>query len=354
MDYTLYIILHPALGFREDGNVPPVSIIFPMRQNLPRLLAALLFLTVGLLPQSHTFAASEKSSTQITAQDLVDEVNSLRAEKGLTPYKTNVILMNIAQAHAEYLAGQGSLTHVDANGKRPYQRALEAGYAVAGDVNAGGLFGEAIHSTGSGSVSDVVTFWKGNSADLAVMLSEQFQDFGIGVSSKDGITYYVLDVGAAELAAVQVTITTATGAADDTVALNTPLPSGEVFHTVKKNEALWSIALAYGTTIEKLKQLNRLATDGIFEGQVLLVVDAATLTPSPTTVPVTATLGIPTSTATVSAPPTIAPSQTPTPQPPTSIKSGVTVFGTIVFITLVAAAVGSLFGRKRPATKSLD
>jgi hypothetical protein len=40
--------------------------------------------------------------------------------------------MGIAQTQAEYMASIGvSNTHVDAYGRRPYQRALDAGYAVA-------------------------------------------------------------------------------------------------------------------------------------------------------------------------------------------------------------------------------
>ena len=342
-DYTLYIILHPASNFWE-------GIIFSMRRILFGTLAALLFLTLGLLPQKQAVAFAGNLSTRLSAQDLIDEVNAFRSEKGLSPYQADPILMNVAQTHADYLAGKGTLSHVDASGRRPYQRAVDAGYSVAGDLALGGLFGEAVHSTGSGTVSDVVTFWKGNSADLGVLLSEEFHDVGVGVSVNNGITYYVLDAGAADDAVTPVSSATASilpEGTNATVVLSTSLPDGQIFHTVKKNEALWSIALAYGTTIENLKRLNGLATDEIFEGQVLLVVDAYTPTPSPTTIPMTATLGIPTSTATIPVTPTITATSTPMPQPPASLERGGRILGVIVIVALVAAGAGALLGRRR-------
>ncbi len=130
------------------------------------------------------------------------------------------------------------------------------------------------------------------------------------------------------------------------VIVSTPLENGEVYHVVQLKEALWSIALAYDTTVEQIKLLNGLATDEIFEGQKLLILRPVTDTPTPTEV-VTATFGIPTSTSTQPVPPTITSTATPLPVPPASRQSGGIVVGIIVLIALLAAGIGAWLGRKK-------
>jgi len=117
---------------------------------------------------------------------------------------------------------------------------------------------------------------------------------------------------------------------------------------VRRNEALWSIALAYGTTIDELKFLNGLASDEIFEGQTLVIRLASTPTPEPTSVAVeaTATFGIPTSTATVPVTATITFTPTSIPTPPATFRSGGMVAGGIILVALIAAGLFSLLGKK--------
>ena len=128
---------------------------------------------------------------------------------------------------------------------------------------------------------------------------------------------------------------------------STPLENGDVYHVVQSNEALWSIAIAYNTTIDTLKLLNGLSTDEIFAGQKLLVFkhEPATLTPTKV---ITATLGIPTSTATQPVTATYTFIPTPVPLSPSSLQGGGSVLGAIVLIAFLAAGLGSWLGRKRP------
>ncbi len=329
------------------------------------ILLSLLTLTVNLFPSEKAIAQPGHFSRSVSAQDLIVEVNVLRATNDLQPLQPNPKLMQIAQAHADYIAATGVLTQFSAEGRRPYQRALDAGYSVAGDLSLGGLFGELIHSGSTLVPANVVAFWRGNPDQLKAMLSSDFRDAGAGMSVADGITYYVLDVGAESSTPLatstpdvpgQFIVSTAGARGTEAVIVivNTPLPNGEVFHVIKKNEALWSIALAYGLSVEELKSLNGLVADQIFEGQTLLVQRAATETPTPTASPAgTATLGIPTSTITVPAAPTITPTSTPVPAAPASLRSGGTTVGVIVLVALLAAGIGSLLGRKR-ADKAMD
>ena len=115
---------------------------------------------------------------------------------------------------------------------------------------------------------------------------------------------------------------------------------------VQSKEALWSIALAYNTTIEQIKSLNGLASDEIFAGQKLLIQRPVTDTVAPTAV-ITATFGIPTSTATQPVMPTITSTATPLPAPPASRQSSEIIVAMILLIALFSAGIGSWLGRKK-------
>jgi|LSQX01.2.fsa_nt_gb LysM repeat protein len=51
-----------------------------------------------------------------------------------------------------------------------------------------------------------------------------------------------------------------------------PVLAAEVFHTVKSGDSLWSIAVKYNTSVDKIKQLNQLSTDNLQIGKSLCVV----------------------------------------------------------------------------------
>jgi LysM repeat protein len=230
----------------------------------------------------------------------------------------------------------------------PYQRAIDAGYPVGGDLALGGSFAEAIYSGSGISDDDVLSAWQANSSDSLALLSTGFKDVGVGIAAANGLTYYVLNAGSDEAASTTGTPTSGSlTVTPGTVIPNTSLPNGEVYHIVQKNEALWSIAIAYETTIAELKLLNSLASDEIFEGQKLLIRRAPTETPTATEPPITVTLGIPTSTATHPATPTQTNTPTPVPTAPTSLQSGGTIVGGITLVALIAAALVAFLSRRK-------
>ena len=85
-----------------------------MRRFLLLMLIPLLSLTVGLFPSEQAAAQPSHVSPNLAAQDIIVEVNALRAENDLPPYQVNTLLMDIAQAHAEYLSATGVLSRFDA------------------------------------------------------------------------------------------------------------------------------------------------------------------------------------------------------------------------------------------------
>jgi uncharacterized protein YkwD len=313
------------------------------------MLIPLLFSTLNLFPSEQAVAHAVHFSPNLTAQELIAEVNNLRAAENLPLYKTNSILMAVAQTHADYLASAGVMTHFNANGSPPFQRAITAGYSVAGDLSQGGLFLEDIGSGTGLTVSGVIDLWQNDPEDLQAMLSSDMKDVGAGVAVEGGVTYYVLDAGAATIDSATATSTPLSGTQPVAVTISTPLEDGTVYHLVQANEALWSIALAYNTTVEELKLLNRLSTNDIFEGQKLLIRKPEVKSTATPTIMATATFGIPTSTATHPVTPTVTSTATPLPAPPTSRKSGGMVVGIIVLIALIAAGIGAWLGNKKPA-----
>ena len=360
MDYILYIIL-PELEFFGKVEANRFGIIFDMKRFAYWIVLPLLFLTLSLSPSMQAGAQPGHFSPSLSAQELISEVNVLRASNSLPPLQADATLMRTAQTHAEYIAGTGVLTQFSADGKRPYQRAIDAGYAVAGDLSLGGTFSELIQSGVGLTPAGAVDFWSDSPTQRSVMLSADFQDVGVGVAVSSGVTYYVLDLGvqvdpslptATPEIPGQFIISTAGARGTEAVfvIVSTPQENGENFHVVRKGDALWSIALAYGTTIEALKNLNRLGTDEIFEGQTLLVQPAATETPTPT--PTFTATAPPTSTATLSASPTATATATPLPVAPFSMQSGGLVVGIIVLAALLAAGIGSVLARRRTGKTS--
>ncbi len=126
-------------------------------------------------------------------QALIEAVNSLRVSKGLPPYKSSDILNGIAARHAAYMASSGQISHLDAAGKRPFQRALDAGYALAGDLNQGGFMSENIVAGVELSPQEAVTQWLADDPHTNTMLSDNYTEAGAGIAVAGNLTYYCLD-----------------------------------------------------------------------------------------------------------------------------------------------------------------
>lgn len=249
--------------------------------------AFLLALAISLWPREGQALPADKPVIQ-NGYDLLAAVNSLRASNGLPAYSANTTLMQIAQAHADYLAATGGASgHVGPGGTSPRDRAAAAGYPL------GTYFSENWQSGFNMSPSGAVAAWQGDAAHLNTMLSGNLIEAGGGVSNAGGTIYYVLDAGAPSNYIGGPTVTpggpTVTPVTPGTpivsqfmvpVTINTPDASGMVYHEVAYGQSLWSIAIAYNTKIESIKQLNNLGDIDIYVGQKLLVMRGATPAPS--------------------------------------------------------------------------
>ena len=304
------------------------------------LLIGLLILMTSVIIQAE--AAPALSPDFSTASELIEAVNSLRAEKGLYPYTINPILMSIAQTQAEYVASIGfSTTHLDAYGRSPYQRALDAGYAVAGDLSLGGFFSENVVGGVSLSAEGAVEIWMGDAPHQGTMLSTALQDVGAGVGISNNTYYYVLDAGrstggipAAYTPGPYYIIST------PILATNTPGTDGAILYIVQPNDTLLGIAIAYDISLDTLYALNGLNEGSlIYAGQSIIV--RAAYTPTPTSPSPT---------------PTIRPSSTPWPTssstaplrevtstPTLTVQKPSSATGGAVIAIIVAALIGAAF-----------
>jgi uncharacterized protein YkwD len=263
------------------------------RVNRGRLLAAaLVLLVVAFFPAGGAGSAGLRAplAQASDAYDLIEAVNALRIANGLPPYNAHPILMGISQGHAEYMASSGSVTHYGADGSRPYQRALAAGYPVAGDLSQGGYFSENITAGNNLSAQSAVQSWLGDAPHTNTMLSTYAQDIGAGVATAGGRVYYVIDVGLATGSTPRYTprpdgtFPTAVYYAPlvSTIMPNTPAADGAVRHKVTSGETLWLIAITYGTKVDAIRSLNNLSPDApLHPGVDLLIFPPGTVTPPP-------------------------------------------------------------------------
>jgi LysM repeat protein len=330
-----------------------------------RACCALLILLVIVAAPRATSRGAAPAAPYAGAAELLAQVNALRAANGLPAYRTNQTLMSIAQAHSDYQASIGDVTHTGPGGSRPRDRAAAAGYGNGGTI----FISENIVGSPGMTAGEAVQAWQGDALHLNTMLGASYQDAGAGMAEANGVIYYTLDVGyvagseapappADGTAAAAVTAPAAnpTPAAVTPVYTVTPRADGSILHIVQPGQALWSIAIAYGVKVADLWALNGLNDRSvIYPGDKILVKEApptatptVTLTPTRTPRPtrVTATLR-PTRTP----PPPGSPSSTPAapaakpaapaPQDPLLV--------TIIALVAVGAALilfGALFRRR--------
>ena len=249
----------------------------------------LLFLTVLISPLP-VGADSSYIPRNSSSVELVDAVNALRISQGLPPYQQNSILMRLAQEHADYMASVGMSTiHTDARGFKPFQRALEAGYAVAGDIYTNvGFFSENVTGGPGKTAQEAVEEWMGDAPHRGTMLSTNLQDVGAGVAVVGNTYYYCLDAGLSTGGAPRAFTPPASYSTPIPPLIpNTPNADGSIVYIVQPSDTALGIALAYGISLDELYALNGLTKDSIiYPDQQLIIRPGYTPTPTlPTSTP---------------------------------------------------------------------
>lgn len=248
-----------------------------------------LIVMIGVIPENNSEASVPGIISNSSAYQLIDAVNSLRASRGLALYRSNAILMQIAQTQADYLAStNGANGHIGPGGSHPIDRAIAAGYPVSG-----GFISENWVSGSNLDAQGAINYWMGDAPHQLTMLSADLQDIGAGVGQSGDFFYYVIDCGLAtgsnsvqptsnSGSVVVVSGTPATFEATIPVAIvSTPDAKGNIYHIVQPGQSLWQIALAYKTTVNKIQASNSLPSTDIYAGQKLFITRIGTATPLP-------------------------------------------------------------------------
>jgi LysM repeat protein/uncharacterized protein YkwD len=278
------------------------------------ILSAVILLS--LLSISPAFAQDETPTPEVgtatpssqppTPAQVIEAINNLRLSHGIAPLGVHPVLMQVGQMEAEGIAG-GMDGHWRPNGLTLGQWLISLGYPLSGDLSLDGYRSE--NWGFAGTTQDAISMWLGDDIHTNTMLSVDRSDIGVGIAST-GDGSYVIVVETAlqtksgkqqEEAAVILTgipqtqvayVGMLTQAAKDgvlpqnmaSVALATALPDGSVYHDVKYGQTLWSIAIAYRTTIKQIQQLNGMTDTTVQPGQHLLVLQHATQ-PAPSSAP---------------------------------------------------------------------
>lgn len=306
-----------------------------------------------------------------TPADIINAVNNLRLSHGLAALSVHPVLTAVAQQQANALAAsEGSVGHERPCGLTLGQQLLQMGYPLSGALSLDGYRSE--NWVAASTTEDAIRFWLSDDPHTNTMLSEHRSDIGAAVAVGDQI-YVVLETAlrtvsgnmqyeaAGILTGIPMTHTACIGEATQyaeysnlpqysiPVIKNTALPDGNVIHEVKYGQALWSIAIQYGTTIDKIRRLNNLSSDTIQPGQKLVVMNSATQPAPGEAAPATAPAAV--DYAFIVTPViTVTPSATAVTQTVSSgefVKQNGTVLVILIFSFVVLLAGFGLLGRRK-------
>jgi len=257
-----------------------------------RLLAVLIIIFTDFFPFFEK-ALYQPALPAPTGYDLIAAVNELRARHGLPPYGVDPLLMLSAQMQADYLASQAPCPvsgHIGPGGTDADARARAVGFPYVQGLDINENWAAMPVSMSFEEIFNTV--WA-DSAHQHTLLHTRGQLAGAGISVVDDTMYLILDVAAywgdsgltphpttAVMDLAGNLINVSQYVAPVTVA--TPGADGRLVHRVLSGQSLWSIATAYGVTIESIRQLNFISEDGtIYIGQQLLIKKDSQVTSTP-------------------------------------------------------------------------
>jgi uncharacterized protein YkwD len=132
--------------------------------------------------------ASPPNANAVTWQEqMLDSVNSIRAEKSLIPLKMCRPLAKAAQNYAKKMALQDFLAHTGKDGSTPGSRIQKAGYDWM-NSRKGSMIAENI-AAGQNSVLEVMKGWRKSKSHYKNMVTPEFTHVGFGMAVNPNSKY---------------------------------------------------------------------------------------------------------------------------------------------------------------------
>lgn len=263
-----------------------------------RLLLVIVLFAVYLQPVVNAQAlpplASQQQSSQVSAFDLIIAMNTLRMSYGHPALVEDPIVNALAQSTAAIMAANQMSWHIG----NVAGRLASAGYGGGAKVWATENF--AVGYTHS--IDTIMVAWS-DASHMLPAVNSAYCHVGAGTAkAPNGMTYYVLI--AAYISGQACGSYSSPGGTTPhpgdgsspgspplvphvivPVKIATPDARGNIFHEVQPGQSLWSIAVAYKTTIHDLENWNNISRDARLRiGQKLFIPGENTvgyLTPTP-------------------------------------------------------------------------
>lgn len=245
-----------------------------------------LFLSTLTLCLCLSFA--QVAFAQDAVSDLLGRINGLRASVGQPGYSLNGALSAAANAHAQWMASTGQVSHIQPDGSSPRDRARAAGYTSP-------WVSENIYIGTQATTGAAWNFWVNSAIHYAGLTSPNYSEVGIGTASGSGGRAYVLVFGNPSPPSVS----TSRGSSGRSSSAAAPQPPsfvvgldahGNIMHEIQPGDTMGDIALIYGYTWSDLPymlELNDLTWDDVRVlkvGSIFLVPPYdGTYTPTPET-----------------------------------------------------------------------
>jgi len=307
------------------------------------------YLFAGLIPIFITVASLSKPKQDqpapaplaSTAGQVIAGVNALRTARGLNPYQTNAILMQVCQAQSDYMASIGTYSDTDAKGRGGMARAIAAGYPAT-------RTSENVYEGTNATAQEAINFWTSDAIHRIALFDPDLVDVGAGVSVV-GNTYYYCQIAALSSGeSIPQGTSPPPAVIVVPIVISTPNADGSIVHVIQPGDTLLAIAQAYHISLAVLEQMNSLTdTTTIYPGRRLLIRPAFTPTATPF-IPAPIQSSTPTSvppSATISPTPLV---PTPLPAPGMSTTKAAGIFLGIVLVALVTAGAITARGSKHP------
>ncbi len=128
------------------------------------------------------------TASAVTWQDqMLSSINSIRAEKSLTPLQMCRPLIIAAQSYAKNMAQQDFLDHTGNDGSTPGSRIQKAGYDWMNSKK-GSMIAENI-AAGQNSVLEVMRGWRKSKSHYKNMVTPEFTHVGFGMAINQRAKY---------------------------------------------------------------------------------------------------------------------------------------------------------------------